>query len=289
MKTIFSIVAACALLGSTNAWSLTTCEFALNLANLADPGEVFDHKTDNTEDTGGPKGFCTTQVTAKVDKSDPDVTKVDFKIDQSCESGQAQITTISLKIDTNQPIFSCNVAYNNPDDTTEVVEDTPIDTVPLLEALFEDAADATATQFPPGPSEDPLAQALVAALDAAPITCTCFGLNDLESALAAGAPACGAVVTRLDKASEAELRVDAVVAFPSFGLFEANWRDPSGAGAGAGGPRFTLPGGVRCFAPARKFANLCKHPVMDVMGSLNFGEARACAEIIWATFDWVPE
>ena len=161
MKTIFSIVAACALLAlaPTNASSQTVCEFVLGLADLANPGEIIDHKTDITN------GGCTTQVIVKVDKSDPVVTKVDFKIDQACElSGQAQITGITLEIDGSETT-SCNINYDNPADFMEVGEDTSIGDAPGFQQLLMDAADATAMQFPPG--GDPTADALIAKLNVA--------------------------------------------------------------------------------------------------------------------------
>ena len=110
---LYSIVATCVLLAlaPADASSQNACDLVLGLAELAATGEVIDHKTDLSDSD------CTTQVTAKVDKGDPVVTKVDFKVDRSCDSsGQAQITVISLEISGEQPISSCNVAYDNPDD-----------------------------------------------------------------------------------------------------------------------------------------------------------------------------
>ena len=76
----------------------------LSLAELAEPGEVVDHKTDTSDDD------CTIQVEAKVDKTSPDVTKVDFKIDRSCSlTGQAQFTGIALDIPGPPSTTSCNI------------------------------------------------------------------------------------------------------------------------------------------------------------------------------------
>lgn len=51
MRSLSSIFGATLLLAlvSANAWSQTSCELILSLANLAAPGEVVDHKTDTSD------------------------------------------------------------------------------------------------------------------------------------------------------------------------------------------------------------------------------------------------
>ena len=158
LKSLSNVIAACALLAltSADAWSQTACDLVLSLADLAAPGEFIDHKTDIVV------GDCTIQVEAKVDKSLPSVTKVDFKIDRSCSlSGQTQLTGIALDIPGDPPTSTCNIDYDNPADSTEVGEDTLITDVPEFQQLIEDAANATATQYPSGSS---VADELVALL-----------------------------------------------------------------------------------------------------------------------------
>ena len=151
-----AVVTLCALfmLASTG-YGQTTCEFMFGLAELAASGTQVEHKTNFT----GVSGDCTTQVVAKVDKTNPVQTKVDFKIDRSCtSSGQTQITGI-LVISANPVMISCNIDYDNPSDPTVVSDTTEIADVPALVELFQDAADATSQQFPPG--TNPIADALV--------------------------------------------------------------------------------------------------------------------------------
>ena len=136
-RSLYGIVAACALLtlAPADASSQTACDLVKSLADLEFDGEVIDHKTDFSDSD------CTTLVTAKVDKGDPVETKVDFKIDRICDSsGQAQITIIFLEISGDPPISSCDVVYDNPDDPTEVGEDTLIANVPEFQKLLLDAA-----------------------------------------------------------------------------------------------------------------------------------------------------
>ena len=170
---VFGVACALLALAPADASSQTTCDLVLGLAVLADPGEVIDHKTDVSD------GDCTTQMTVKVDKGDPVVTKVDFKIDRSCNSiGQAEITVISLEIFGSPPTISCNSDYDNPEDQTEVLETTSIADVPQLQELLLDAADATAMQFPSG---NPTADLLVAKLTGAVAMCPCWTLADLNT------------------------------------------------------------------------------------------------------------
>ena len=167
MRSLYSVAASYALLAllSADAWSQTTCDLVLSLADLAAPGELVDLKTDVSDSD------CTTQVTVQVDNVTPGVTKVDFKIDRSCIStGQAQFTGIALEVAGSPPTTSCNIDYNNPLDPVTISEDTVIDDfVPELQQLIVDAADATAMQFPAG---NPTADALVALLDGPPATIT---------------------------------------------------------------------------------------------------------------------
>ena len=170
-RTLYSIGAACTLLAlaPVDASSQTVRVLGQSLVDLAGPGEVIYHKTDFSDSD------CTTQVTAKVDKGDPVVTRVDFKIDRSCDSsGQAQITFICLEI---SAIFSCNVDYDNPADLTEaeVGENTNIASVPELEDLLLDAADATDAQFPMlgNPTIDLLVEILTDAGDGGPTPTEC--------------------------------------------------------------------------------------------------------------------
>ena len=147
MRRLFSVIAAYALLAlaSANVWSQTTCELVRSLTDLAATGEFIDLKTDFSDSD------CTTQVTVKVDKVSPDVTKVDFKIDRTCSStGQAQFLGIAIDVSGSPPITSCNVNYDNPADSTQVGEDTLIADVPAFQQLIVDAAEATAMQFPSG-------------------------------------------------------------------------------------------------------------------------------------------
>ena len=89
LKSLSNVIAACVLLAlaSADAWSQTTCDLIISLADLANPGELVEHKTDISGSD------CTTQVTAEIDKSTPGETKIEFKIDRTCiSSGQAQLT-----------------------------------------------------------------------------------------------------------------------------------------------------------------------------------------------------
>ena len=144
MRSLSNVVAACALLAlvSADAWSRTTCDLVLSLADLAGPGELIEHKTDTSVRD------CTIQLTTKVDKVSPDGTIVDFKIDRSCEfSGQTQLTGSAAIEIGSPPATNCNIVYDNPADMMKVGGDTLIADVPQLQQLILDAAQATAGQF----------------------------------------------------------------------------------------------------------------------------------------------
>ena len=141
----------------------TVCQMIQDVSDLVGPGQVIDHKTDFTESMGEISGVdqCTYQMTVKVDKSGAPLTKVDFKIDQSCDmSGQAQVVVISLDLN-NDPV--CHVDYDNPLDPMVVGSDDVVANASVgFIDLILNAADATAI-----PPTSMFASDLVGVLNAA--------------------------------------------------------------------------------------------------------------------------
>ena len=116
-----------------------------------------------------------------VDKVDPTVTKVNFKIDQSCLSTgiQTQLTGIVIGPPSlDPPLTSCSVNYDNPPDDSSEVGGTSIADVPGLSELIQAAADATMAQF----MGDPFADALVATLNG----CPCFIQGEVDEIVPVG-------------------------------------------------------------------------------------------------------
>jgi hypothetical protein len=116
-----------------------------------------------------------------------------------------------------------------------------------------------------------------------PAVCPCFSQNELE---VLDPPTCGNARSYTEGDHETEVRAAVLVQF-SAGQYVAEWNsfdqeafqdkftlDPTGA-----------PGKCRTgIGPA----NYCKHPMTGAV-DVTLEEAQACAEILWATFDWYPE